>query len=860
MDANRPEDIVSSVIEEARALAAWPSMRGGPRNAGVGPAAAPAPREGPRAARRLRTGNGVFSTPVIGADETVYVGSADRAFYAWDPLRDALRWRFETGEVIDSAAAIGRDGAIYVASGDARVYALDPASGRERWRIDVFRDRRGFTPSPIHWFEGNIAEGPEGLLFAGCDDFYLYAIEPGGRVRWAAPTGLHIWTAPAFTDDGAVVVVSFDLFAYCFEAASGRLRWRTRVGNFCASSPAIDEHGRIWFGDFAGDLVALEPARGREVARLGLGASIYASPALAPDGRLYVGAADGRFSAIDRASLRVLWTFDAGDPIRSSAAIGPDPEARAPYLVYVGGGDGTIHAFEPGGRRRWAYDTLARAASRDYPNVNASIALGRAGLATGTAGGDVVYLPYDLYLAAPDDPAISRREDDGFPRDAAVLVAVSSGGRPGRALGSREAPLEGGEVSAGAALGVRALLRRDGASVPASIREGSLRVATAPAVPLRAVALSEGAQGCLVPETLLPPGPVRLDVEAVLDAASGPIPVAGSIVVAPRAAAGARLAEGSAFRVAQMAVHTPSIVPSFDQIGIASLAIDVRVLRVDAASGRIAAFGLMKFGTDERGERVAVTAPRHLFYAFGGRCRDGHVVLEAENARFETTAEQVPLDRLRLAATLDARGLPDLGASLVAELRFPGALAFFAKLARRPGSGRAGLAPTLARWARALAAPGAIGKLAATLRFAPRTAPLAVALLRGELHRPWRLVDGRGRFTGVGTFRARPARPEILEMPPGARVAGFAYDRRRRRLALELAGAPATAVPAILAIDRETGAPLPLDYTAEVAIERGPRGEPRRATLELPRAAARRPLEAVALVDLAIAGRLELPR
>ena len=44
----------------------------------------------------FRTGKGVFSTPVIGGDGTVYVGSADTFFYAIGPS-GKLRWRFKTG-------------------------------------------------------------------------------------------------------------------------------------------------------------------------------------------------------------------------------------------------------------------------------------------------------------------------------------------------------------------------------------------------------------------------------------------------------------------------------------------------------------------------------------------------------------------------------------------------------------------------------------------------------------------------------------------------------------------------------------------------------------------------------------------
>ena len=53
----------------------------------------------------FRTGRGIFSTPVIGGDGTVYVGSGDTYFYAIRP-DGRLRWRLKTGGMIDAAGAL----------------------------------------------------------------------------------------------------------------------------------------------------------------------------------------------------------------------------------------------------------------------------------------------------------------------------------------------------------------------------------------------------------------------------------------------------------------------------------------------------------------------------------------------------------------------------------------------------------------------------------------------------------------------------------------------------------------------------------------------------------------------------------
>ncbi len=53
----------------------------------------------------------------MGADETVYVGSFDGYLYALNP-NGALRWRYLTGSPVGSSPAVGADGTLYVGSLD----------------------------------------------------------------------------------------------------------------------------------------------------------------------------------------------------------------------------------------------------------------------------------------------------------------------------------------------------------------------------------------------------------------------------------------------------------------------------------------------------------------------------------------------------------------------------------------------------------------------------------------------------------------------------------------------------------------------------------------------------------------------
>jgi len=72
----------------------------------------------------FETGNWVSSSPAIGSDGTIYVGSKDKNLYAISP--DGLKkWAFKTGGNVFSSPAIGSDGTIYVGSDDNNLYAIE---------------------------------------------------------------------------------------------------------------------------------------------------------------------------------------------------------------------------------------------------------------------------------------------------------------------------------------------------------------------------------------------------------------------------------------------------------------------------------------------------------------------------------------------------------------------------------------------------------------------------------------------------------------------------------------------------------------------------------------------------------------
>ncbi|MGO8872687.1 MAG: PQQ-binding-like beta-propeller repeat protein, partial [Acidimicrobiales bacterium] len=132
------------------------------------------------------TGNSIFSTPVIGGDGTVYVGSADDYFYAVSPS-GKLDWRLKTGHLIDSAAVLGNDGApasstVTFGSGDEYIYHLRtgpgslPAQQRILWRYKAPKPTS--ADQQVSWWEGNVELSPNGSLLAGNTGGGAFALHP----------------------------------------------------------------------------------------------------------------------------------------------------------------------------------------------------------------------------------------------------------------------------------------------------------------------------------------------------------------------------------------------------------------------------------------------------------------------------------------------------------------------------------------------------------------------------------------------------------------------------------------------------------------------------------------------------------
>jgi FOG: WD40-like repeat len=408
----------------------WPKFRANSLENGRSPVM-------PRNAPGLRpwafeTGKGVFSSPVVDGEGTVYVGSANHVFYA---IREdgSLKWKLETGEIIDSSALLDDRGRVYFGSGDGRLYCLDRATGEVEWTYraqsaaEVEKEFK-YKISNVNWFEGNVGILPDGSLLAPNDNYIVYAVDRdtgarkgqylGNQMVWSLPA-INVSTGRLFfgTDNSALKTI------YCYDARDGSRKWTAGGLGPIAATPLLTSEksdGALVLGAFDGYVRAYSQASGCQLWKFGTRDHIYASPAQLSDGTIIQPSADGTIYALSPEKGERKWAFDTLQPIRSSPAV--DGEDR----IYVGSGDGRLLCLEPDGRLRWSY----RCIELERDDLNASPALGPHGVYVAGETGGIFFVPYDYALSeiGAADPRAATAQKDELPAEGAFLMYTTKFG------------------------------------------------------------------------------------------------------------------------------------------------------------------------------------------------------------------------------------------------------------------------------------------------------------------------------------------------------------------------------------------------------------------------------------------------
>jgi len=147
----------------------------------------------------------ISSSAAVDSDGMIYFGGSNtnRDLWALYP-NGTIAWSYRTGGLVWSSPAIGSDGTVYVGSYDDKLYAINK-NGALKWTYVTGGD---IYSSP--------AIGADGTIYVGSNDGKIYAINPDGTLKWSLPTGGAVYSSPAIGSDGRVYVGSYDGKLYAF--------------------------------------------------------------------------------------------------------------------------------------------------------------------------------------------------------------------------------------------------------------------------------------------------------------------------------------------------------------------------------------------------------------------------------------------------------------------------------------------------------------------------------------------------------------------------------------------------------------------------------------------------------------------
>lgn len=642
----------------AQAVAPWPTMRHDERNTGRSTAPAPVTSARPW---QWPTGRGIFSTPVIDRQGRIFVGSADDSMYALGATGRPI-WSRRTGEIIDAAGAIAGEDLVF-GSGDEKLYRVRRSDGRVRWTFRATRPPA--TTQLVSWWEGNVALGPGGDLFAGNTGGGAYRISPRGRQRWVHQRGNSVWTTPAFDAQGNSYWGSLDLNVFSLDP-QGNKRWEFFTPGFVVSSPALRaDDNTILVASFDEKLYALDAATGAKRWEFKTDDHVYASPALFADGGVAIASTDGSVYRLTRDG-QLRWRYDTGDAIRSSPVIGPTPGGSGGEVVYLGGGDGRLYALDAEtGKRRWSFDTTPRSNSElaDRDDLNGSPALHPRGVVIGGEHGLVTFVPYDWCRRAQGrgDPRCetSPGEPLGDGTSARVLRVTPGGTTITKGTGPA--------VPAAASIPLRLDARVDGRPLDAPMVDPKVSAGFAFDTELS----GDGRVLFVQPKGFLRPGATyRIRVRgAYTPAKPGPCPADGPCPALPArpfddtVTVRVQRANPSSlpvrpFRLRRLAFPQPSFVTSVNQIGFDSY--ELLVVPLAGQDGR-----WLWFVAGARPDRPQRVDPRRTFaFALEGPVRRDAFI--ATNRGLDLTFQfgDVPTQRFELRGRLRPDGRVSEGASV----------------------------------------------------------------------------------------------------------------------------------------------------------------------------------------------------
>ncbi len=214
-----------------------------------------------------------------------------------------------------------------------------------------------------HYHRG-VAGVPASVIYFGCWDYKIYALNADGTLKWTYATGDAVtYPSPVVDKEGTIYIGSRDDYFYALNA-DGTLKWRFYTGEIDASAAVDLETGVIYVGSYSKAIYAFNPD-GSVKWKYATSDYVLASVTLY-DRDIYVSDYSGILYHLSSEG-ELIWTYSMGGNVWLSA---PGIDSHG---IYLGRKMNELHAINFDGTNRWIYkttgDVVASPSIDDYGNI-----------------------------------------------------------------------------------------------------------------------------------------------------------------------------------------------------------------------------------------------------------------------------------------------------------------------------------------------------------------------------------------------------------------------------------------------------------------------------------------------------------
>ena len=255
-----------------------------------------------------------YSSPAI-VDNVIYIGSADKFFYAIDLSKGKRIWEFKTTGAVESSPTVA-DGMVYFGTNDGKFYCLNGRDGKEIWR---FQANTEIISSPI------VAK--KVIYFNSADD-KLYALnaETGEKLwqynrRYVKGIVKRMFASPTLYNDKIYSNFS-DGTIVAVEKSSGREVWNKKIEGkdeigFVRATPTVND-GLVYLINGDGYTVAFDAENGEERWKFDI---IRAVNFVLGQNHIFITGYDGRIVAMKKNSGEIIWRRKVSNGVPASIVI-----------------------------------------------------------------------------------------------------------------------------------------------------------------------------------------------------------------------------------------------------------------------------------------------------------------------------------------------------------------------------------------------------------------------------------------------------------------------------------------------------------------------------------------------------------